>query len=133
MSTDASTWFYNEPEHDAYLIEERVNHTLWAARLYFLYLDCTGAEPPFSMVGEWEGRQIEIEWDPNKLFVLRTPEETPALRRGISLVLGIRPATLAYEDPNGVHVTEWHVDGGDARWREIQGKVRYRNPKRNPS
>jgi hypothetical protein len=132
MSANASTWFYTEPEHDAYLIGERVNHSIWAARMSFLYLDCVSAEPPFRMVGEWEGAPIEIEWEPNKSFALRTHKESPELRRGFSQVLGISPPSLAYQDMDDAYVTEWHTDGGDARWREIQGKPKFRQPKRHP-
>ncbi|MBN1286641.1 MAG: hypothetical protein JXB47_14680 [Anaerolineae bacterium] len=132
MSTNANTWFYSEPEPDAYLIEERVNQSLWNARLYALYLDCTSAESPFRMVGEWQGRPVEIEWEVGKVFTLRTQEEMPDLRRGFSLVLGIQPPSVAYQDVDGAHVTEWYVDGGEDRWREIQGQARFRHPKRRP-
>lgn len=132
MTTNANTWFYNEPEHDAYLIEERVNHSLWNARLSFLYFDCINAEPPFRMVSEWKGQPVEIEWEVGKLFTLRTQEEMPALRRGFSLALGLQPASLAYQDVDDMYVTEWHVDGGEERWREIQGQARFRHPQRHP-
>lgn len=137
MSTNASTWFYREPERDPYLIEERVNHTLWDARMPFLYFDCVSAEPPFRMVGEWHGATLEMEWEPGRVLILRAakdlPEkELPRLRRGFSLVLGIHPPSLAYEDLDGRLVTEWHTDGGEKRWQEIQGQSRYRNPKRHP-
>ena len=137
MSTNASTWFYREPEPDPYLIEERVNHTLWDARMPFLYLECLRAESPYLMVGEWNGAKIEVEWEVGKVFTLRTtrelPEkELPRLRRGFSLVLGIHPPALAYEDLDGYDVTEWHTDGGEARWQQIQGQTRYRSPRRHP-
>ncbi len=132
MSTNASTWFYSEPEHDPYLIEERVNQTLWNARQVYLYLDCVQAAPPYKMVGEWKDIHIEVEWEVGKHFTLRTDHEAPGLRRGISQALGISPPSLAYQAVDGTYVTEWHVDGGGERWREVQGQPKYRQPVRHP-
>ncbi|GAB4450823.1 MAG: hypothetical protein Kow00120_21160 [Anaerolineae bacterium] len=137
MSTNATTWFYTEPERDPYLIEERVNHTLWDARMPFLYFDCVRAEPPFRMVGAWQGAEMEIEWEVGKVFTLRvsnglSEKDLSNLRRGFSLVLGIHPPSLAYQDADGVQVTEWHTDGGERRWQQIQGQARFGNPKRHP-
>ena len=72
MATNASTWFYNEPEHNAYLLEERVNHTLWSNRLSAVYLDCLSETPPFKMSGTWHELPITIEWVPRDYFTLTT-------------------------------------------------------------
>jgi len=37
---------------------------------------------------------------------------------------------LEYADPNGMHVVEWHTDGGVARWTEIQGDPYYQGLRR---
>ena len=52
MSTNARTWFYTEPEHDAFAIVERLNSTFWAARIgQILCTACMQAEPPFKCRG----------------------------------------------------------------------------------
>ena len=40
------------------------------------------------------------------------------------------PITFAYQDSDGMFVVEWHVDHGDARWKEIQGKPQYQGLRR---
>src|ERR1044071_7271341 len=62
MTTNSRTWFYNEPEHRPYYIEERVNQNLWASRFGSIYMDCVRAEPPFRMEGVWNNINVAIEW-----------------------------------------------------------------------
>jgi hypothetical protein len=89
MATNASTWFYAEPEHRAYLIEERVNHTFWSQRIASIYLDCTSQEPPFRMAGEWSGIPVALEWVPNEYLTLTTApgEKADQLIVGIKEIL----------------------------------------------
>ena len=68
MTTNSRTWFYNEPEHRPYYLEERVNQNLWASRFGSIYLDCVRAEPPFRMEGVWNGITVSIEWVPKDWF-----------------------------------------------------------------
>ena len=126
MATNASTWFYHEPEHEAYLIEERVNHTFWANRIYALYLDCTSAEPPFRMEGVWHDLPVAIEWVPNQYFTLTTPpgELADQLIVGIKEILGLKPA-ISYVDASGEMTTEWLVGDAAERIQEIQGNPNY--------
>ena len=126
MATNASTWFYHEPEHEAYLIEERVNHTFWANRIYALYLDCTSAEPPFRMEGVWHDLPVAIEWVPNQYFTLTTPpgELADQLIVGIKEILGLKPA-ISYVDASGEMTTEWLVGDAAERLQEIQGNPNY--------
>ena len=93
MATNASTWFYREPEHRAYLIEERVNHTFWNNRIAGLYLDCTSEEPPFRMTGEWHGTPLTLEWVPNDYLTLtsRPDDNTTLLLIGVKETLGFTP------------------------------------------
>lgn len=131
MATNASTWFYKEPEHRAYLIEERVNHTFWGNRIAALYLDCVRDEPPFRMEGEWRGMPVALEWVPNDYLTLttRAEDDTEALIVGVKEILGFLP-TISYVDPQGQLATEWHVKEIAERLREIQGNPNYRNVKR---
>lgn len=131
MSTNASTWFYAEPEHRAFLIEERVNQTLWSNRIGSIYLDCTSEKPPFKMNGEWTGIHVEMEWVPNEYLMLRTDphENAEMLVIGVKEVLGFLP-TISYIDMDGRLITEWYVKGAEQRIQEIQGNPKYRNVKR---
>ncbi len=126
MATNASTWFYREPEHDAYLLEERVNHTFWANRIYALYLDCTNAEPPFRMEGVWHDLPVTVEWVPNQYFTLTTQpgELADMLIVGVKEVLGFKPA-ISYVDPSGQLTVEWLVGDAAERVQEIQGNPNY--------
>lgn len=132
MATNATTWFYREPEHRAYYIEERVNHTFWSNRITDLYLDCTSEESPFRVEGEWSGRPLSIEWTPNEYLRLSAApgENVDLLVTGVKEILGF-PPTVSYLDAQGHHVAEWYVTGGDQRLREIQGNPNYRSVTRH--
>jgi hypothetical protein len=72
---------------------------------------------------------VVFEWDPGKYFILRTGQETKEIIGVMRQILMIRPA-LAYQDSDGMFVVEWHTDGGEARWKEIQGKPQYQSVRR---
>jgi hypothetical protein len=129
MATDSRTWFYTTPEPRPYYIEERVNHTLWKNRLQTLHMSCTQATSPIRMEGNWQGNLVTFEWQPGKYFTLRMSQENRELIGVIRQMLMLRPAFL-YEDPDGMHVVEWHTDGGEARWREVQGKPQFQGVRR---
>ncbi|MEM6283031.1 MAG: hypothetical protein AAF787_12615 [Chloroflexota bacterium] len=120
MATSSRTWFYTTPEPRPYFIEERINHTLWKNRLQGIYMTCTTVKPPIQMEGDWYGNNIQFEWVPGDYFILRTTEERKDLIGVLRQMLMLRPA-LAYMDEEGNHVVEWHMDGGEKRWRELQG------------
>lgn len=129
MSTNSRTWFYTTPEPRPYYIEERVNHTLWNNRLQTLSMVCTQAVPPIKMEGNWQGSAITFEWQPGKYFTLRMAQESRELIGVMRQILMMRPA-LSYDDASGMHVVEWHTDGGAERWRSIQGKPEYQGLRR---
>jgi hypothetical protein len=132
MATNASTWFYNEPEHERYLIEERVNHTFWNNRVTALTLHCTSTEPPFRLEGEWRGLPVAIEWVPKESFTLiieGSGDETEELIRGVKEILGFIPA-ISYVNSAGTITAEWHVTGGEDRARQIESNSSYKKIKR---
>jgi hypothetical protein len=124
MATSSRTWFYTTPEPRPYYIEERINHTLWKNRLQGVYMNCTQAKPPIQMEGNWYGIQVEFEWVPGDYFKLRSTEERKDLIGVLRQMLMLRPA-LAYVDEEGTYVVEWHMDGGEERWKELQGAPSY--------
>jgi len=99
-------WFYNEPEHRPFYIEERVNQTLWANRFGSIYLSCTKAESPFQMQGEWNGITLTIDWVANQWFTLHASQEDKTLITGFMQML----PTVTYPDRSGQIVTEWTRD-----------------------
>jgi hypothetical protein len=129
MATNSRTWFYTTPEPRPYYIEERVNHTLWKNRLQTLFMTCTQAVPPIKMEGNWQGNPVTFEWQPGKYFTLRSGQESRELIGVVRQMLMLRPA-LSYEDPEGLHVVEWHTDGGAQRWSEIQGNPMFQGARR---
>jgi len=131
MSTNATTWFYAEPEHNAYLLEERVNHTFWANRIADIYFDCVSAEPPFKMTGVWRGHPLAIEWVPQDYFSLITAPspEIDLLLVGIKEILGFLP-TLSYVGPGGQMTVQWYFKDAQARMQAIQGNPSYASIKR---
>lgn len=124
MTTNSRTWFYNEPEHRPYYIEERVNQNLWAMRFGAIYLDCVKAEPPFRMEGKWNDISIVMEWEANQWLKLTTNKEDRTLITGFAQVLQFNP-TVTYTDQNGLVHTEWWRTGGEKRLGEIQGHALY--------
>lgn len=130
MATDSRKWFYSTPEPRPYYIEERVNHTLWKNRLQGLFMICTQATVPIKMEGNWNGMPVYFEWQPGAYFILRTGEKRRELIGVIrQMLFNLRPS-FEYEDPAGMHVVEWHTDGGEERWRQIQGNPSYQGLRR---
>lgn len=129
MATDARTWFYTTPEPRPYYIEERVNHSLWKNRLQGLFMSCTQATSPILMEGTYHDLPVSFEFQPGKYFILRTIQEEKALTGIIRQMLWMKPV-LMYINPDGNHVVEWHTDGGEARWREIQGNPHFQGARR---
>lgn len=129
MATDSRTWFYTTPEPRPYFIEERVNHTLWKNRLQGLSMTCTQPTVPIKMEGVWNGMPVQFEWEPGKVFTLRAGREVKELIGVLRQILMMRPA-LIYNDSNGMSVVEWHTDGGQARWDEIEGDPNYQRLRR---
>jgi hypothetical protein len=125
MATSSRTWFYSTPEPRPYYIEERVNHSLWKNRLQGVYMSCTHVANPIKMEGSLNGMPIFFEWQPGKYFTLKTGEERKDIIGTIrQVLLNLRP-TFAYQDIDGLYVVEWHLDGGEDRWRDIQGNPAY--------
>lgn len=129
MATSSRTWFYTTPEPRPYYIEERINHTLWKNRLQTLFMSCTQATAPIKMAGDWQGNAITFEWQPGKYFILSMAQENRELIGVVRQMLMMRPV-LAYDDPQGLHGVEWHTDGGDDRWRELQGDPHFQGLRR---
>lgn len=132
MSTTAQTWFYTEPEHQAYLISERLNSTFWQARAVGAYWKTVRAEPPFLAHGYQGDDVIELEWVPREWLALRAPHgvDVSPLVQAISRRILAFPATLSYEIAGGGQVVEWHRDDGDRRWSELQGRYEVSQLKR---
>ncbi len=130
MATTARKWFYSTPEPRPYYIEERVNHTLWNNRLQNVFMSCTQAENPVMMEGSMNGMPMFFEFVPGQYFKLRMGEERKEIVGTIrQILLGLKPA-ITYQDTEGLFVVEWHTDGGDARWTEIQGDPAFQGLRR---
>lgn len=134
MSANAGSWFYTEPEHNAYLITERLNGTFWQARIIEVYWRCVNPESPFRAEGLTSQGRLELEWVPGQWVSLKVPPpvelDVEDLVRAISTRVLAMPATLSYGDSEGRKVYEWHADGGKRRWSEIQGRPEYQRPVR---
>jgi hypothetical protein len=127
MSTNATTWFYREPEKGRpYLISERLTHTFWANRLSAIYLSCVKADSPYKVVGQWHDTEVEMEWVPNQWFRLTSDKDSAELIMVCRYVLGFRPS-LSYYNPQNKYVAEWYTDQttGKARINELQGNPAY--------
>jgi hypothetical protein len=129
MATNARTWFYETPENNAYYLQERVNGTLWMARLTDLFFVTDRAEAPFRMSATWQDNPLAIEWEPGEWLRMTSPADVPLVVSAFSNILQLK-AALTYTDVDGQIITEWHRDGGAARWREIQGNPTYQSPVR---
>jgi hypothetical protein len=129
MATNAITWFYNTPEVGRpYLIAERVNHTFWTNRITDIFFQCSHAEAPFVLAGIWNGTDVEIEFEPQSVFILRMGQENERFMKGVAEVLGF-PPTVSYQDSDGRYVVEWYAKDAAKRLQEVQGNSSFRNPK----
>ena len=129
MATDSRTWFYSTPEPRPYYIEERVNQTLWKNRLQNIFMTCTQHTVPIRMEGRWYDMPVAFEWQPGKYFTLRTAKESKEII-GVMRQILMMPPVLSYIDSDGMYAVEWHTDGGDERWRVIQGQPQYQGLRR---
>ena len=129
MATDSRTWFYTTPEPRPYLIEERINHTLWKNRLQGLSMQCVQYTAPIKLESVWNGMPVQFEYQPGKWFYLRSGREVKELIGVMRQVLMMRPA-LAYTDANGMFCVEWHTDGGGERFQQIQGNPAFQGLRR---
>lgn len=136
MATNATTWFYREPETGRpYLIAERVNHSFWNNRITHVAFECVNAEPPYRLVGVWgyDDIEVEIEYEINRVFILRMmaeeTKETKAFVIGCREILGFKP-TVSYTDADGRFVTEWYVTDTERRLQEVQGNPSFKNVRR---
>jgi hypothetical protein len=141
MTSNAATWFYSEPEHNPYLIAERLNGTFWQARLVGVYWRVVNAEAPFRALGYAGKHILEMEWVPGQWLALKVPAQaiqdglatgtgTEELVENISKRVLAMPASISYGDSDGSKIYEWHMDGGAHRWSELQGKPGFMQPKR---
>ena len=130
MTSNAGAWFFQEPEHNQYLISERLNSTFWTARVVDIYWKCVDAEPPFTAKGYMGNHTLQLEWQPNRWLRLTAPPSFPEdvlnnLLDAISKrVLGM-DASLRYSDVDKNQLYEWHRTGFDERWNEVQGNPGY--------
>lgn len=134
MTTNAGTWFFQEPEHNAYLISERLNSTFWNARMVEVYWKCTSAEPPYAATGYSGNDTLTLEWVPDDWVRLTIPPDSGFNEEALvdsvsSRVLSMEPS-LVYRDAHHNLSYEWHRDGGEKRWSEIQGQAAYVHPQR---
>lgn len=129
MATDARTWFYSTPEPRPYFIEERVNGTLWKNRLQNIYMSCTSVTAPYQMQGRWYDMPVYFEWQPGQYFILRTTKESKELIGTLRQILMI-PPVFSYMDSEGMYAVEWHTDGGEKRWSDLQGNPKYQGLRR---
>ena len=130
MATTSRKWFYSTPEPRPYYIEERVNHTLWNNRLQNVFMSCTQAEAPVKMEGSLNGMPIFFEFVAGQYFTLRMGEERKEVVGAIrQILLGLKPC-FTYQDSEGLFVVEWHTDGGEARWKDLQGDPAYQGLRR---
>jgi hypothetical protein len=82
------------------------------------------------MEGNWQGNLVTFEWQPGKWFTLRMAQENRELIGVVRQMLqNLRPA-FSYDDSDGMHVVEWHTDGGGERLKEIQGQPQYQGLRR---
>ena len=129
MASNATTWFYQEPETGRpYLISERVNHTFWTNRITGIYFTCINAESPYRLVGDWNGSLVEIEFEPGNVFILRMTDDSIPFVKGCSEVLGF-PPTVSYVDSDKRHIVEWYARDAKKRLAEVQGNPSFREVK----
>lgn len=129
MAANATTWFYNEPEKGrAYLIAERVNHTFWTNRINGIAFQCIHAEPPYRLVGVWNEIEVELEFEPQHVFILRMSQNSTPFVKSCAEILGFLP-TVSYTDSDGRFIVEWYAKDAPKRLQEVQGNPSFQNIK----
>lgn len=126
MTASALTWFYNNPGTNAGEIGERVNNTLWEARIGGIWLEVTSAQSPYQMQGFNHGTPVSIEWVPGQYLLLRLQSDQPRLVQQLNFVLAFS-AIFTYTDPQGNTCYEWHHSDPETRWRALSGNPQYQN------
>ncbi len=129
MSSNAGTWFYSTPEHDAFMVTERLNASFWQARMVEATWRCVQAEEgaPFRAYGYAGDLVLEMEWIPGDWLSLRMPAQfdVEGYVDGVtSRILAIKPSAI-YEDRNGRVAYEWYTELNSPRWKVLQGNAEY--------
>jgi hypothetical protein len=132
MSSNAAKWFYTAPGSSPYLVTERLNATFWTARVVEYFWRCVQAGDVYRAEGYGPGALITLEWVPGAWLALKAPAGTDVapLVEAISRRVLCFPASLTYTRHDGSLAYEWHRDGGDHRWSEVQGQPEYVQPRR---
>lgn len=132
MSSNASKWFFEQPENKPFFVTERINGTFWNARIVDIYWRCTRAEAPLQAEGYGDHLVFHLEWEPGqwlKLSGLDTEALTDLADAMNRRIMGFS-AAFTYEDYDGNRVYEWHRDGGNDRWGDLQGRAEFVRPTR---
>ncbi|MBN1310660.1 MAG: hypothetical protein JXB30_04505 [Anaerolineae bacterium] len=132
MSANAGTWFYREPENQPFMITERLNGNFWQEGIVGVYWRCVRAEVPFCAQGFFSNNILEMEWVPGEWLALKAPPDLDmsSLVASISTRILAMQASLSYVDAQDRQVFEWHVDSGEKRWQEIQGRAGFNKLRR---
>lgn len=132
MASTAANWFYAPAEGNDFFVTEHLNAGFWFARAVSVYWRCTSSETPFTAEGYTSSQKLTLEWEPGKWVKLSGTEgdELNLMIQAITKpMLGFAPS-LTYHAHNGNRVYEWHTDGGDKRWSEVQGIAEFVQPER---
>lgn len=128
MSANAGSWFFTQPEEQAFLISERINGTFWQARVYEVYWTCTKETAPYTAEGILpDGTPISLEWEAGKWLAIKASADYD-LSKIVDMVAErvlMTPVSVTYLDADGNRGYEWHLEGGEQRWGQIQGIARY--------
>ena len=132
MSANAGTWFYREPENKPFMLTERLNGNFWQEGIVEVYWRCVRAEAPFRAQGFWRDHTLDMEWIPGEWLSLKAPAQVDisSLVASISSRILAMQVSLTYVDAQDRQVFEWHTDGGEKRWQEIQGNAGFDKPRR---
>ena len=127
---DPSThWFYSSKMPGAGAIAENMRQELWELHVYGVWFTCTRKELPYQFRGVWQNKLFEVEMAPRQYLIVRAKEELPWIGEGFKRAMRTVPS-FKYQEPDGSYVTEWRMDGREARWQAMQGKPAFKNLKR---
>ena len=114
-------WFYDEPGHNAYNVEEHVRRSFWMHGFGQAWFRCTRAEPPYRCEGWWRGQELAFEWVPRLWLKLHLQSFDQDIVDGFSKVIGMKPFVRYTQEhnENPSVIVEWRTTRLGERYREL--------------
>ena len=86
-------------------------------------------DAPYSVAGTFGQEKFELEFEPRKFLIIRSPKDDAWLKTAFTRALGQAPH-FQYQDNANTNIYEWRMADREGRWQAMQGLPAYKSLKR---